>query len=437
MTLVSAGPAPYPIFLLCLVCVFLCPLAIAGLALINAGLGRSRNAGHAMLSSFCIFFVAVAAYFVCGYAWQGSAAGGFHALHIGGKAWNVIGSGHFFLKGVRPDDAGAMLVALYQMVCVGVAAMIPLGGGAERWRLSTSTISTVFLAGFLYPIFAHWVWSAGWLAQLGVSYGLGRGFLDAAGSGTVHTVGGVTALSVTWMLGPRRGKYSHDGIPAAIPGHDIVLVLLGCSLAIVGWIGLNSAGSILFAAAAPALVVTVATSTLLSAAFAGLAAALLTRIRFGKPDASLCVNGCIGGLVASSAACAWINPFAAAVIGVIAGTLVTYSVELFELHLKVDDPGGSISVHAVCGIWGLLAVALLGRFNSPGSDLGQGLAQVVGIATLLGFVLPVSYCFHWLLNRLMPMRVVVEAERHGLDLHELGAGAYPEFVTHTDEYTIR
>jgi ammonium transporter, Amt family len=422
---------------LCFVAILLCPLAVAGLALINAGLGRSRNAGHSMLSSFGIFFVALAAYFVCGFAWQGFSGGSFHSIHVAGKVWNLIGSGRFFLKDLQPETPAPMLVALFQMVCVGLTALIPLGGAAERWRLSGSALSTAILAGWIYPVFAHWVWASGWLAQLGFNYGLGRGFIDIAGSGTVHAVGGLTALSVTWILGPRRGKYSHEGIPAAIPGHDIVLVLLGSFLAIAGWLGLNIAGSLLLGGIAPGAAPLVAINTLLSAAFAGLAAAFFTRVRFGKPDASLCVNGCIGGLVASSAACAWITPLAAAVIGAIAGTLVTYSVELFELHLRVDDPGGAISVHAICGIWGLLTVALLGKFPGAAGGARQWLAQIVGIATLLGFVLPMSYVMNWLLNRVVPLRVVSEAERHGLDLHELGTGAYPEFVTHTDEYHVR
>jgi Amt family ammonium transporter len=437
MNPVTAQTLPESTLLLGLMAVLLCPLAVAGLALINAGLGRSRNAAHSALSSFGIFCAAAGAYFICGFAWQGIAGGAFHGIQVSGKNWNLIGAGHFFLKDLRFDTPGPAIVALFQMMCAGLAAMIPVGGGAERWRLSGSTISAALLAGWTYPLFAHWVWASGWLAQLGGNYGFGSGFLDAAGSGVVQTVGGLTALSISWVLKPRRGKYSHDGIPAAIPGHDIILVLLGGCLTLTGWLGLNTAGSLLFAGAPAAAIATVAINTILCAAFAGLAAAFFTRVRFGKPDASLCVNGCIGGLAASSAACCWVTPLAAAVIGAIAGTLVTYSVELFELHLKVDDPGGAISVHAVCGIWGLLSVALLGKFPTGTGGAGQWTAQLVGIATLVGFVLPLSYSLHWLVNRFLPQRVVSEAERHGLDLHELGTGAYPEFVTHTDEYHVR
>jgi Amt family ammonium transporter len=156
---------------------------------------------------------------------------------------------------------------------------------------------------------------------------------------------------------------------------------------------------------------------------------VVTRIRFGKPDASLSANGWVSGLVASSAVCAFVTPLLAIGVGFIAGGLVTAAVELLELRLGVDDPGGAISVHAVAGIWGLLAVGFL----VP----GQLLAQLVGVASLLGVVLPLSYSLNWLLNRVSPQRTGREGERLGMDLHELGAGAYPEFVIHSDEFVER
>jgi Amt family ammonium transporter len=169
----------------------------------------------------------------------------------------------------------------------------------------------------------------------------------------------------------------------------------------------------------------------LAASSAALAVAGITRFRFGRPDASLCANGWVAGLVSSSAACAFVPPAAAVMIGLIAGALTPFAVEWFELHLSVDDPGGVISVHAVGGIWGLLALGVFAAVP------GQGLAQLVGIATLLGFVLPLTYGLNWLLDRLYPYRVAVEGERQGMDLYELGAGAYPEFLTHNEEFTQR
>ena len=202
--------------------------------------------------------------------------------------------------------------------------------------------------------------------------------------------------------------------------------------ALAGWLGLNAAGAMLFAGVEAGRVPLIAVNTLLSASAAALATAVITKLRFGKPDASLTANGWVGGLVASSAACAFITPAEVLIVGLVAGALVTFSVELLDLRLEVDDPGGSISVHAVGGIWGILAVGLFGRLEAGGS--GQLLAQAMGIATLVGFVLPFTYGLNWLLDRLMGQRVAVEGEHQGMDLYELGAGAYPEFVTHTDEF---
>ena len=269
----------------------------------------------------------------------------------------------------------------------GLAAMIPLGSGADRWRLGAACLSTTVFAAWTYPLFAHWVWS-GWLAQLGTNYGLGQGFIDAGGAAPIQAVGGITALAVTWVLGPRRGKYTSERMPMAIPGHNAVLVLLGCFLVWLGWIGLDCAGAILFARAEASRSVLIVVNATLAAAAALLAVAAITRIRFGKPDASLCANGWVSGLVASSAGCAVMPPAAAMIVGLVAGALVTYTVELLELHLTIDDPGGSISVHLIGGVWGI-AVAWLG--SSQAKCSGQWLAQLAGVATLLGFVLPLTY----------------------------------------------
>lgn len=421
----------------CLFFIFLVPLAGAGIALMNAGLGRSRSAGHTMMASLCVLAVAGLAYFVCGFAVQGYIGRAGHALTFSGKSWNWIAAEPFFFRGLSFDGSAASLAALFQLFCVGLAAMIPLGSGADRWRLRACCLSAGVLAAWTYPLFAHWVWGGGWLAQLGANYGIGRGFVDAGGAGTIHVVGGLTALAVTWILRPRRGKFSADGMAPAIPGHNSVFVLFGCMLALVGWFGLNCAGAILFTGGEPSASSLIATNTVLAASAAALTAAFITKIRFGKPDASLTANGWIGGLVATSATCAFVTPAESILIGSIAGTVVTFSVEWFELRLEVDDPSGAISVHAVGGIWGLLALGLFGRFQGPVMSSGQWLAQLIGVATLLGFVLPMSYGLNQLLNLLYPFRVSVEGERQGLDLHELGAGAYPEFVTHSDEFLPR
>lgn len=428
----------------CVFLILLVPFAIAGLALINTGLGRSHAAAHTMLSSLCVFGVASAVYVICGFAWQSYIGMPAHSIMVSGKSWSLIASQPLLLRHLELDGSASSLAAMLQMFSVSLAAIIPLGAGIDRWRLAAICSSTALLAGVTYPIFAHWVWAGGWLAQLGVNYGLGHGFVDAGGAGTIQVLGGLTALSIAWILGPRNHKYSSEGMPNAIPGHNAVLVMLGCFLALLGWLGLNSAGSILFTGAAPGQTVLVAVNTTLSAVAAGLAAAVITRIQFGRPDVSLTANGWIGGLVASSAACAFVAPVEAMLMGIVAGILTTLSVEWFELRMQVDDPGGSISVHAVSGLWGLLAVGFFADlpsrlFNVAGtterSSAGQTLAQIVGIATLIGFVFPLTYGLNAALNLICRHRVAAEGERQGLDLYELGAGAYPEFVTHSEEFT--
>jgi Amt family ammonium transporter len=402
------------------------PLAAAGLALINAGLGRSRNAAHAMMTSLCAIAVASCAYFVLGYSFFGSAGEPARVLTVGRDTFDWLGAMPPFFVRLPAAGSPSFLAALMGIESVALAALIPLGSGAERWRLSSICISTALLAGITFPVFAHWGWGGGWLAKLG--------YVDTGGAGTIHALGGLTGLAVVWLLGARRGKYSSDGMPMAMPGHSVVFVLFGCMLAGAGWMGLNAAGAILFAGVELGRLALIGVNTILGAGAAALVAAVVTKVRFGRPDASLTANGWVGGLVAVSSGCAFLPPAAAVLIGLVAGGLVTFSVELLELRLEIDDPAGSISVHAVAGIWGLLAAGMLGRFPG-GSDVM--LAQVVGVATLLGFVLPMSWGINSLLDRFVPMRVSRDGERQGMDLFELGAGAYPDFVTHTDDFMPR
>jgi ammonium transporter, Amt family len=408
------------------------PLAGAGLALMNAGLGRSRNAAHSMMAALCVIAVAACAYFVCGRGLQGFAGGLGHILTVGGSRLDWIGAEPWFFRGLPMDFAPSLLFAWLGLISVGLAGLIPLGSGADRWRLGAICASTALLAGVTFPLFAHWSWGGGWLAQLGVNQGLGRGYLDAGGTGTIHVVGGLTALAVTWIVGPRRGKYTSEGVPMAIPGHNAVLVLFGCMVALIGWMGLNGAGAILLAGLEPGRMPLIAVNTLLGASASALVVGVITKIRFGKPDASLTANGWVGGLVAGSTVCAYAPPAAMLIVGLISGALVTLAVDMLDLKLEVDDPGGSISVHAVGGIWGVVAVGFFGRAEAGMG--GQLLAQVVGVATLVGFVLPLTYGLNWLLNLVIPQRVAPEGEQQGMDLYELGAGGYPEFMTHTDDF---
>ncbi len=418
-----------PARILCFLCALMVPCAIAGLALINAGLGRARSAAHSLVGALCVAAVAALAYFATGFAIQGYVGLPAHELAAGGKLWSWAGAGQPFFGGLRFDGAPASLAALLGMFSAALAAMIPLGAGADRWRLGASCVSTAILAALIFPLFAHWSWAGGWLVQLGANAGLGAGFIDAGGAGAIQVVGGLGALAIAWVLGPRRGKYSMEGMPAAIPGHNAVFVLFGCFLAWFGWMGLDCAGALLYSGADPSRVALIAVNATLGAAAAGLAAAGITRARFTRTDASLCANAWVAGLVASSAGCALFNPAEAVMVGLVAGALAVFSVEWLELRLTVDDPGGAISVHALGGLWGLMAVGLF----APAGSTGQWLAQLIGVATLLGFVLPVAYGLNRLLDRFYRQRVAPEGERQGLDLYELGAGAYPDFMTHSDD----
>ncbi|MBV9406122.1 MAG: hypothetical protein JO211_12325 [Acidobacteriaceae bacterium] len=423
---------------LCLLFLLVAPFAGAGLSLMNTGLARSRSAAHTMLMAVSVGAVAVLAFFVCGFAWAGLAGAPSHAVRLAGKGWDWIGAGGFFLRGVNLSASRDSLTVLMQLESVALCAMIPAATVAERWRLGACCASTAVLAGWTYPLFAHWVWGGGWLAQMGVTYHLGRGFVDPGGASCIHVVGGLTALSLAWIVGPRHAKFSAHGMPTAMPGHNAVIVLFGCVLALVGFLGLNSAGALLFGGVDAGQMVVVEVNTLLCAAAAAIGALLTTRVRFGRPDASLTANGWVSGLVASSAIVPFVRPAEAVLVGLIAGALVIFAVETIELRMKVDDPAGAIAVHSLGGMWGIVALGMFGRFGQTGtSSDGQFLAQLIGVATLLGFGLPLSYSVNWAINRIVPQRVAMEGERQGMDLFELGAGAYPEFVTHREDFLRR
>jgi Amt family ammonium transporter len=417
----------------CLICIFLVPLVLAGLGLVHQGLGRSRSAAHAMLATMAGVSIAAIVFVLLGSAWAGFPGGPFHSAYLGGVRWNWLGAEPFFARYAVEGGLYPSLVLCLQMFAVCVAAVVPISTGNDRWRLMAICVFTAFLAGAVYPLFAHWVWGGGWLSQLTASFGL-PGFVDAGGAGVVQVVGGFAALSVAWVVGPRQGKYN-DGMAIAIPGHNIVLVLFGCLLALVGWIGLDAAGSLLFYSAAPPQLVMVAINAMLSASAGCLAAVVTTRLRYRKADASLSANGWIAGLVAGSAACGMVSPLAAVFTGLVAGGLVTFLVEALELKLLVDDPSGSIPVHAGAGLWGLIACGLFAQTSAP--RMALLLSQMIGVATLLGVILPLIHIGNLLLNKLVTYRVDADGDWQGMDIRELGAGAYPEFVMHADEFVPR
>lgn len=427
----------------------------AGFAAVETGLCRAKNANHTMMMNFMVYGFGLFAYWVMGFAIQqgGSAGisslGGLNPLSsefsitgLGGKSWGLFGYKGFFLSG-SSYDVGVMVMFLFQMVFMDTAATIVTGAAAERWKFAAFAISSVFLAAITYPLYGNWAWGGGWLSALGTNYKLGHGYCDFAGSGVVHTVGGLSALAVSMILGPRIGKYNRNGSPNPMPGHDITMVLIGCFILAFGWFGFNP-GSTLGASGNGALRIgAIAVNTMLAGCTGSIAALLYMWIRFGKPDASMAGNGLLAGLVAITAPSGFVNTVGAAIIGFAAGMLVCLSVEFFERVLKVDDPVGAISVHGTCGLWGVISVGLFadGTSNYGGSwngvngsvtglfygDPGQLVAQLIGCATLVGIVFTLSYLFNWLIDALVGQRVGAASELEGLDLPEMGALGYPEF----------
>jgi ammonium transporter, Amt family len=438
-----------------LICGFLVMFMQAGFAMVEAGLCRVKNANHTYMMNFFVYTCGLFAYWLTGFAIQmgGSAGSGNlgglrplvteHTISLFGTSWGVFGQVGMFLTG-HSYDVGVMVIFLFQMVFMDTALTIVTGACAERWKFLTFAVSSVIMGALTYPLFGNWAWGGGWLAQLGANVGLGKGYCDFAGSGVVHTVGGLTALAVALIVGPRIGKFNRDGSANAIIGHDISAVMIGCFILAFGWFGFNP-GSTLGASGAGCLRIgSVAVNTMLAGCTGTFGALLYMWILKGKPDTSMSGNGLLAGLVAITAPSGFVSPVSSAIIGLIAGVLVCVSVAFVENKLKVDDPVGAISVHGANGLWGVLSVGLFadGKSNYGGSwngvngsvtglfygDAGQLIAQLVGMATLIGFVFSLSYVINWILDIFLGQRVSAESELEGLDLPEMGQLGYPEFV---------
>jgi Amt family ammonium transporter len=366
-----------------------------------------------------------------------------HSITLFGKAWGLFGEAGMFLAG-HTYDVGVMVIFLFQMVFMDTALTIVTGACAERWKFLAFCVSSVLMGAFTYPLFANWAWGGGWLSQLGANAGLGKGYADFAGSGVVHAVGGLTALAVAMLIGPRIGKFNRDGSSNAIIGHDISAVLIGCFILAFGWFGFNPGSTLGASAAGNLRIGSVAVNTMLAGCTGTFGAMLYMWAFRGKPDASMSGNGLLAGLVAITSPSGFVNPTGAAIIGLIAGVLVCLSVAFIENVIKVDDPVGAVSVHGTNGLWGVLSVGLFadGTSNYGGSwngvngsvtglfygDAGQLAAQLVGISTLLGFVFTFSFFLNYALDWFVGHRVSAETEVAGLDIPEMGQLGYPEFV---------
>src|SRR6266480_2975414 len=439
-----------------LVAGFLVMFMQAGFALVETGFTRAKNAAHTMTMNFMIYVLGLTGYFICGFAFQMGGVGLVGVANLGGLAvlnheltiplggidWGLIGWKGFFLSDGTYDVAVAVMF-LFQMVFMDTTATIPTGAMAERWKFSAFCVFGFFCSTLTYPIFGNWAWGGGWLSQLGANFGLGHGYADFAGSGVVHSVGGLTALAVSMIIGARIGKYNRDGSPNPIPGHDITMVLLGCFILAFGWFGFNPGSTLGASGAGNLRIGSIAVNTMLAGCTGSFGALLYMWMRFGKPDASMSGNGLLAGLVAITAPSGFVNTVAAAIIGFSAGVLVCLSVEFLERIMKIDDPVGATSVHGTCGLWGVLCVGLFadGTSNYGGSwngvdgsvtglfygDAGQFVAQLIGVCTLVGVIFTLSYVFNAFIDFFVGQRVSVDVELEGLDLPEMGALGYPEF----------
>jgi len=418
----------------------------AGFALVETGFTRAKNAAHTMMMNLVIFALGVVGWFICGYALMFGATDYSSiigltplgsAFSIGG--WNLIAHDGFFLMG-KAYDVSVLGFFFFQMVFMDATATIPTGALAERWKFSSFIVWGLFVSMLLYPIFGNWVWGGGWLSQIGAQGPkFGHGFVDFAGSSVVHAMGGIAAFWGAKILGPRIGKFRSDGTPNAIPGHHIPMAILGTFVLLVGWMGFNGASTF---AATDLRFTVVIVNTILASAFGCLSCMFIMWKVFGKPDPSMTANGLLAGLVAITAPCAFVAPWAAAVIGTIAGGVVVAAVLIVERRFKVDDPVGAVAVHGANGIWGVLALGLFadgsygaGLNGVEGTvtglfygDAGQLFAQITGAVTVLIFCTLMSTAFFSILKRTIGMRVPEEAEISGLDMPEMGAMAYPDFL---------
>ena len=425
---------------------FLVMFMQAGFALVETGLTRAKNVAHTMGMNFLVYAIGIIGFWAIGFALQmggSSPLGTFgndptlsseFVIHAGGKAFGLFGMKGFFLSPAVFTSPVAALF-LFQMVFMDTAATIPTGAMAERWKFTSFVLFSFVLSSIMYPIFGNWVWGGGWLAQLGVNFGLGHGHVDFAGSSVVHMVGGGAAFVGAKVVGPRLGKYGPDGRARPIPGHNIPMTVLGTFILAFGWFGFNPGSTL---SGTDTHIAVIATNTMLASATGAFGAYLWTKFRFGAPDVSMLCNGMLAGLVAITAPCAFVTAPTAIFIGLVAGVLVVVSAMFIENTLKVDDPVGASSVHGTCGAWGVISLGLFadGRYGDgwngvPGTVRGlfygdprQLVAECIGVLTCVVWVGMVTYITMRILDAVVGNRASAGAELEGLDVPEMGIEGY-------------
>ncbi|MBP1928290.1 Amt family ammonium transporter [Methanolinea mesophila] len=415
-----------------LLCGFLVMFMQAGFAMVETGLTRAKNAVNIMMKNLMDFSLGALAYWAVGFALMFGTSAGITSL--------IFGSTGFFLGG-EAYDVSTLELWFFQMVFAATAATIVSGAMAERTKFSTYCIYSVVISALIYPIYGHWIWGGGWLnaADFMVALGGGYGALDFAGSGVVHALGGFVALAGALIVGPRLGKYRKDGTPVAIPGHSLTLAMLGVFILWFGWFGFNPGSTL---AATELRISVIAVNTCLAAAAGAVTIMLLTWWRYGKPDASMTGNGVLGGLVAITAGCAWVSPYASVLIGVIAAIIIYLGVWFLDWKMHVDDPVGAVAVHGMNGIWGLLALGIFadgtyGVYTTEGPMVtgllfgNAGFLAVQAISAVVVFIwaFGLGYILFRILKATIGVRVTEAEELEGLDIGEHGVAAYPNFVT--------
>ncbi len=429
----------------------------AGFAMVETGFCRAKSAMHVMMTNFMVYGVGMLAYWVCGFAFQFGGVGltaptnlGSGLLHLDKEwtlnfgtntGWGIIGYKGFFLQ-PNSLDVGIAVLFLFQMVFMDTAATILTGAVAERWTWVSFLAWGVVVGGFIYPVFGNWAWGGGWLFQL-VNSDIQRPYVDFAGSGVVHSVGGLCALSAAWVLGPRLGKFNSDGSPNAMPGHNLNMAAIGTFILAFGWFGFNPGSTLGASGSGNLRIGEIAVVTMLAGAAGSVTAMAYAKATLGKYDPGYMINGILAGLVAITAPSGYVSPTLAVLIGGIAGVLVCLSMVFTERKLKIDDPVGAISVHGACGLWGVLSVGLFADGTAPdwlvvssitgepsirGLFFGDGrqlLAQLVGCATLIIWCCGTSFVLFSILKALGIYRSRPEDELRGLDLPEMGTHAYP------------
>ena len=385
----------------------------AGFTMLEAGLVQKKDVSEIVTKNLGLYSIACIMYLVCG----------FMVMYPGDANWNNIipffGTSVGLSTGLPNEEIGMPYSMSYsqqadfffQVVFVATAMSIVSGAVAGRMKLLPFFMFAIVLTGVIYPIQGYWNWGEGFLNQMG--------YLDYAGSGTVHLCGAAAALAVVMVLGPRKGKYSQDGSVNPMPGSNIPLAALGAWILWLGWFGFNGGSELQIATEEKAINVSqVFLNTNMAAAGGVVATLLISLIMTGKMDVTMAINGAIAGLVAITA-----DPLSpaggtAVLVGLVGGAIVYFSILTFE-KFGIDDPVGAISAHGIVGIFGVLVVSLTGGASF--------LAQLIGVLSIAGFTFVASFLVTLAINSFMPIRATDEEQDLGLDVSEIGVEAYPEF----------